>query len=214
MAIAFDSSADLWNSTGTSWTPAAYTCSGSDRVIFIVVADRVWTTSLLTGITYGGNAMTLVDGYWPSDRYSSLWMLVNPPSGSNSFVLSASSSTYMEAYCASYTWVDSSGQPNAFWHVNSSTPANLTLTSTLANCWMIAVCHRTGGGAMAAGAATTIRGFANGSSTGTGLCDSNAPIVSAGSGTLQITSSSTTMAGCFFAPLATSSVNSWFSNFF
>jgi len=141
MSIAFDAEAvsSLVN-TGTSVT-WSHTCTGSNRILFAAcIGDS--TSDLVTGATYGGTAMTLVDkAQTPTGgRWCYLFVLVAPASDANNVVISASSSIVLAGVSSSYTGAAQSGQPDT---ETSSTSAGVTpftqtsLSTVAANCWTV-----------------------------------------------------------------------------
>lgn len=65
--------------------------SASDRILVVAVA---FYNSTFSSISYGGNALTLIDSQVDPDGWTNvkLFYLLNPPSGSNSWAYSSSNS--------------------------------------------------------------------------------------------------------------------------
>jgi hypothetical protein len=67
----------------------AHTTSGSDRLLLVSIAsqpnDDDGIIEVVTGITYGGQALTVVGtaAQGPDNSRIEIWRLVNPPTGSN-----------------------------------------------------------------------------------------------------------------------------------
>jgi hypothetical protein len=135
--IALDTS-----STGTSGTATSITFSytNNGNILFVGTADQIASSSLITGVTYATVAMTEIGtgAQAPSDRYTRLWFLVGPATGANNVVVSASSSTFLEAKAASYTGALQTGVPDATNKATgTSTSASVSVTSVAANCWTV-----------------------------------------------------------------------------
>ncbi len=179
--IAYDASATS-STTGTSLT-FAHTCSGANRILFVAVttntADNV---DYITGVTYNGVAMTQVDSFRSQGLGGhELYMLVNPASGANNVVVSASGSVAIYAAASSYTGALQTGQPNTN-NGNASDPATtstVSVTTTVDNCWLISSAGtKAGAGATASASTGTVTRQANGYVS---IGDSNGVRATAGS---------------------------------
>lgn len=177
MAIAFDAASGGNVNPSTSLT-VSHTCTGADRVLFVaVVGDR---TDIVTGVTYAGTAMSLVDKIHPLGDETSRWLylyaLTAPSTGANNIVASASSSCYLEINAASYTGVSQSGQPDAY--ASASGQSN-SVTTTADNSWVVGA-QVDVAGAITAGSGTTLRNTVLVAAIG----DSGSAVTPAGSKTL------------------------------
>jgi len=189
MAVAFDAATDGGSVTATSLT-YAHTVTGSDTFLLVGILGRIGATSLITGVTYAGVAMTYLSGQQlsPSDRFLEAWYLVGPATGANNVVISASGSDYILSACASYTGVNATGQPD---NTQQSSAVNVdpglanTLTTVADNCWHLAAGGLASGNPTA-GASTTSRILASGNLA---LFDNNAAITPAGANTITMTRS-------------------------
>jgi len=199
MAIAFD----VGNNgtyddtrTATSWT-WSHTCTGSDRALVVNVgcslnADE---SNDLTGVTYGGVAMTLVKKQLAlaSANYIWTWILLNPASGANDIVVSATRTVWEFASAsASYTGVDQITNPIevAYSTYSGGTTPSQALTTTVDNSWVVG-CIGNRGGAKSAGANTTERAENTGGSAGnSAIYDNNAAKTPAGEVTLNFVQTS------------------------
>lgn len=87
---------------GTSLT-WSHTTSGSNRILYVAVfGDNV--TDAITGVTYAGVAMTLINKVKINlDRWIYLFYLINPTLGANNVVVSANASVAIAGDSASYT---------------------------------------------------------------------------------------------------------------
>lgn len=186
-AIAFDASsadADTTNSLTFS-----HTTGGSDRILFCMAyinegsgQDRV------SGITYNGDAMTLVDKNLIASDYTYLFYLIAPDTGTNDVVISLNSSVGILGACGSYTGADQTSQPDSF-DTNTAGPAggatSLTTSTTVVedDSWLVGAGRWMSGG-IAAGTGGFLRqAMVN---TGSAYFDSNAA-VSSGVQSMQIT---------------------------
>lgn len=188
MAIAFDAATDGGSDTNTSLT-YSHTTSGSDRVLLVgVVGATGASDDFITGVTYNSVSMSLVDKVAANgNRWEYLFLLVNPASGANNVVVSASTSDFLASQAASYTGCAQSGQPNADNTGQNFSTSFLPIaaTSSVADCWFVMHANGFTGSPMQAGTDTTRR---VGGAAPFGLHaigDSNGPL-SAGSHTLEL----------------------------
>jgi hypothetical protein len=190
-SIAFDNAADLGSVTATSLT-TAYACSGSNRILWVAVAGD-GTSDLISGVTYDGVAMSLVQKRAPGDsnnKWLYLFVLMAPSSGSSNVVISASGSSTIEAVAASYTGVGQVGQPD---NSNQSQSPGLqqtygsSITPVANGCWVVLGWNAYAfGNPPIAGSSTSLRA----ATAGNGLCaifDSNGGVSPAAPRTLEST---------------------------
>ena len=120
----------------------SFSVSGDNPYLLVAVrADD--TIDSVSGVTYNGTSMTLVDKGLPaSGRYSYLFYLANPDSGTHDVVVSNSMGSIYGMSVALYTGVSNEApeahykvvqDPDAVTHVTGSVT---TLTS---NAWVVAV---------------------------------------------------------------------------
>ncbi len=119
------------------------TGSGNSRLMLVMVTTGLASGTLPTvsGITYGGQNLSLVDAISNGSTVrSEIWRLVNPPSGSSNAVISLSTSNPVTATVITYTGVDQttplgtsvtggSGKGNAFSLTVASAPNELIVDS-------------------------------------------------------------------------------------
>lgn len=156
MAIAFDAASTL-NGSAVANLTISHTCTGANRALCVAVTGS--TTDIVTGATYSGTAMTLVNKVAAAGgRYCYLYYLAAPATGANNVVVTASASGYLEANCASYTGVVQTGQPeaNATASAAAATTRAATVTTLTDNAWVVMAAMLQGGG-ITAGAGTTRR---------------------------------------------------------
>lgn len=143
MAIAFDAATNCASATGTSLTYSHTTGSGSDRHLTVVLGTNAATTEgNITGITYGGVAMTKI-GYKKHASFTNhIWVyyLIAPATGANNVVVSSTASIYLESGCMSYTGVSQTtpvGASGTAEDANGTTTTTLNLTFGASNSWFV-----------------------------------------------------------------------------
>lgn len=206
MAIAFDTASPTASySLGTSVT-FSHTTTGSDRAI-LVAGYAAPGVNDWTGVTYNGVSLTQIKAtLCPTDRYSYLYLLAGATvaSGANNVVATRSATgDYIEAFAASYTGVNGSGQPDssASDTGTSVTSKSVATTVVASDCWLVGFCKLKNGAVVSAGASTTLRGA---NTEGQSFMDSNGS-VGTGAQSLAITwtgSTSVAMNVLSLAPVA------------
>jgi len=192
MAIAYGGVSGGAATPGTSLT-FSHTTTGDERVLFVGVYIAS-TSDLVSGVTYNGVGLTRVLAQQSSfdSHYQYMYILVNPASGANNVVVSASSSVNIYATAAHYTGAKQTGQPdNQGSHTSTvaSTTWSDTLTPVANNCWMVAsVRPDYGRSDTAAGSGTTMRLL---QSNSIAWFDSNAAITPVAAKTLNYTATIT-----------------------
>jgi hypothetical protein len=148
MPIAFGSADFFGESTASSWTKS-FTTAGVDRLL-VVVGHQSGT---ITTVTYNSVGMTRLTAVGDVD----FWYLINPASGANNIVATDSGSHFVRFACAYYTGVNQVTPLNVQGTFSPGTVSTITatLTTTVANCWMMMVDR--GAGTQTAGANTTLR---------------------------------------------------------
>lgn len=157
MAIAFDAQSASGFSGGTTLT-WSHTCSGSDRILIVGVYDGL---NNVTGVTYNGTSLTACGNLAMSGGASGqnirLFYLINPSTGANNCVVSASASGSLYGTGMSYTGAKQTGQPDSQNTGGSASTTSLTVnTTTVAdNSWLVGFGY---GQTASAGTGTTFRG--------------------------------------------------------
>jgi hypothetical protein len=121
MAIAFDAATVTTSTTGATHT-FSHTCTGTDRFLFVTVEQlNDTTTDKVTGVTYGGVAMTRLSkiNVLTYNWVTYVYYLKNPASGANNVVVS-------RTYAAGQTY----GGACSYTGVNQTTPINANTTGT------------------------------------------------------------------------------------
>ena len=143
MAISYTNSFGGYvGSTPSSYT-YSFTTSGTNRglVVGVGLQKTGGVTDVLTGITYGGTAMTYIDKYQVSSvGYDYFYYLANPATGANNVVISLSSAvTYIFSCCASYAGVSQTGMLDNSSRDQTASGSSLTtsVTSVADNCWNV-----------------------------------------------------------------------------
>ncbi len=158
MAIAYDTSAS-GNAAATSLT-YSHTCTGTNLILYVGVfiisgADQV------TGVTYGGVAMTRVDYVLVDTNVGTyLYQLVAPSTGANNVVVSMSTSLTVQGSSSSFTGAAQSGQPDAHTTMVETTnviQSTTSLTTVADNDWLVAFCTNNSGGSFATSATNLTR---------------------------------------------------------
>lgn len=182
MAIAFGVFTDGASTTGTtlSWNR---TVTGSNPYIVVGTIGDL-TSDLITGVTDDTIAMSKLGVIQvPTDRFLTLWGLLNPTAGTKQIVVTASSSIFIAGASASYTGV--SGVETGTTTNTAASPATSvtgTKTTVALNAWTFACFAEDNGGTISAGSGTVSRGTSSG--TPLNLMDSNSDL-SIGAHTLQ-----------------------------
>jgi len=183
MAIARDAAVDGGLGIGVTSLTWAHTCAGSDRVLFVTAFGDV-NNDVITGATYAGVTMTLVDKLVAgTDRYVYQFVLFGPAPGSNNAVVSASSPIAIAAHSVSYTGAQQSGPDS---HNTGTETSNTTLTVATnvvaSNCWLFGSFRDEVGTGVPGAGTTELVDAANGLYS----CDSNGTVAT-GSQSLQYT---------------------------
>jgi hypothetical protein len=170
--------------------------SGSDRLLVVTVEMRGGNA---TSATHNGVAMTQVDTSSVSGSAgASMFYLVNPSSGTFSISIAhnAAGGARMVASATSLTGVHQTTPLNAFGKAGASStgPMTTSVTSTVANCWIIDSCAmRTGASDTATMTAVTNRVERTNALTDAnglrGLSSTIGPAAAAGSHTTEWTKS-------------------------
>ncbi len=136
--IGLDATADGGNNGGiTTSLTWSHTAAGSNRIGFVgcLGDNTAGGADDLAGVTWGGNAMTLATKIGgpilTSTRWQYVYLIVAPPTGSQSIVVSASSSHYLLCGSASYTGATQSGQPDALASNQSASDGSIELISSI-----------------------------------------------------------------------------------
>lgn len=186
MAIAFDAASQGSGNTGT--LTISHTCSGNNRALVVHCAKDY---TAISGITYNSVALTQVETGGSGGESSSLWLLLNPDSGTHDIVASFTPTPSLYLHAASYTGVKQTGQPQEV--TNNQVTGNLALTidtSPTDNCWGV-IGSKDQGNGVTAGSGTTLRGTYD---IGC-IADSNGPKTPAGNLTLTLNCPSGTHTG-------------------
>jgi len=196
MAIAFDASASLEPVVVISPYNTTFTCSGSDRIVFAVLATSAATTGV--SMTYDGAAMTLLTSTQVGTAFlEHVYYKIAPSTTAGATVSVTFTGQLIDVALASYTGADQTTPiQDATGHVQKGTQASGTTissqtdssqTTSKDNTW-----HVGGGGtevaSVTAGAGTTNRA----QTAGFVICiaDNNAAVTPAGTNTINWTVSS------------------------
>lgn len=136
MAVAYDNSTA--SGANTSSLSFSHTCTGSDLVLVFMI--KVYSTSdLVTAATYNSVGATLVSKRQNgNNRWSYMYILANPATGSNTVNVTLSSTQLVGCSVHSYTGAETTGIPDS---QNSTTVATTNVdiaTTTVAdNSWLV-----------------------------------------------------------------------------
>lgn len=197
MAIAFDAKTNTSASGTASPLTFSHTCSGTDRILFV---SSTLNSGTISGITYGGVSMTQVGSVTDVGPITYLFYLVNPASGANNVVVTASATIYTTT-AVSYTGAAQSGQLDASGTTASATTASFTTTATVNtdNSWMLAVSRTGSGNALTAGANTVVRQQPDAIVLGAGAFWDSGTALATGSRSLNVTCTSQYFGGAIYA---------------
>lgn len=203
-AIALDTSVNGGLANPATSLTYAHTVTGTNPIIFVGAFGAIGSDNI-TGVTYAGVSMSLVDKEQISgDRWLYLFLLTAPSTGANNVVISANASIAIGGQSASYTGVKQTGQPDAFTKNTGTSVTSLTttLTTIADNSWTFMVLKTIGNGPIA-GSGTVRRQTANNMA----IFDSNGAITPAGSASLIATFGSDNVASVMasFAPFVAAS---------
>jgi hypothetical protein len=181
-AIAFDADTTPFKlDTSGVTTTYSQVCTGSN-LLLVVSADSNEGPKSSTYVSAGTYATTNIMTQLAAQAdsfgyYNHFYYYVGPTTGTNNVVLTHGSGACGSTAC-SYSGVSQTGFPDASASgaLNNAT-VTMTVTSVLANCWVVATCTRHRG--WAAGSNTTLRASEGIGSMG--MCDSNG--LAGGSGT-------------------------------
>lgn len=214
MSIAFDTSTKAAQVNSNSLT-YSHTCTGSNRILFVTIQGQI-NSDNVTGVTYAGTSMILVDKdlYPTNGRWSYLYYLVAPTTGANNIVISANATIFMGSAAASYTGVNQSTPIDASTKNTTSSASSLTttLTTTTNNCWTVMGNANGIGNSTGGGSGTTLRQT---DGSGYALFDSNGPVSTGSTSLISQFSGSGPMVQIMaaFRPVAGATVNSGFLRF-
>lgn len=188
MALSFDAFTDGNFTSGTSHT-FSHTCTGSNGILW-VHAMKNSNTDTITGATYNGVAMTLIQKITGNaTRYLYSFYLINPASGAHNVVITSSGSTAIGGNAASYAGAKQSGQPDASTSASktaTSSPATWSITSVADNCWSVLATLGANNVVPVASTGSTLRGT-NTTYADAKIFDSNSAITPAGAYSMSVT---------------------------
>ena len=203
-AIAFDNS--TIDEETTDEQTFAHINTGSDLVLFVGVLCS--SGDDITGVTYNGVAMTQlvkVDSSIPG-RFRYIYGLLNPATGSNNVVVSASGSTSLISIASSYTGVD---QGQTLTDITDTTqsgataPTTMNMTSTVDNSWGVMMIRSDNNNLSASTNANEVEKSGAGDGNRTALYDTGGAITPAGAYTMVVnhnTNGNTGACSVTFAP--------------
>jgi hypothetical protein len=203
--IAFVAASDFgYNGCSSSNFTNAFTATGGNLLLITVVGDYSVLdggtgNDDITSVTYAGTSATLVIKHASNDnanRFSYLYFLQNPASGSNNVVINTATTPHCIASMAAvYSGLGSSGAIPGASSQSLDSGANNSFATSFATApdraWAILMAQNAGGGTTptcTSGATYRVSGISNTSV----LCDSNGPVTPPQSYSMTATISTTT----------------------
>lgn len=189
MAVAFGAVSSGADGAGASSRSVTLSSSGTDVVGYVGVYGELTGsagTDALTGVTWGGNAMSFVNKKIRSNNlgWQYVYALASPPSGSQTITATFSGNAYIALMAIYYTGGKQTGIPDA-GNTAAAGPSNslsTTFTTIADNCWTAAFGISDNGG-VGVGTNMTSRATYNGSFI---WGDRNSALTPAGSTTIGI----------------------------
>lgn len=156
MAIAFDAVStgnDAADPTSLTWSHT--TTTDSNRVLIVATsteADTGHTAQTVSGITYGGVALTKVRTDYitgDTDNGSELWYLIAPATGANNVVVTMTSAVDgLFGAAMTFSGVDQTNPIDNHTGTNTANTANpsitVNITTNVDNAMVVNICHATG----------------------------------------------------------------------
>lgn len=206
MAIARDTFTSITGSTsGATSITKSYTTTGSNTCALAFVREDNGDT--VTGVTYGGSAMTLLckhrNGFSGTGEIY-LYGILAPTAGAQSVVATRTGTTgKMWMGVMSYTGVKQTGLPDAIdlGGLNSNPSLSFNVITTTTNTVIAGICWMDNGGITASTNSTAV-GAAADSNTVNFFESASVPIAASGSYTMSITGSTGSNCSWCFASLA------------
>lgn len=151
MAIAFVSTTALTPTSGTSQTYSSINNTSGNLAFISFVLQGSGSTDPITAVTYGGisgSYVNFVNRFAGADRTSGVWVIPNIPTGSNSLVITLSSSkTFDQLSITFYSGCDTTSPIDVSYATNTgSSPITVNGTSSSANNWIFGICGDSSGG--------------------------------------------------------------------
>src|SRR3989475_102101 len=178
LGIAVDNLATSAVSTDSSGLVTISFTVGTGANRLLIVGGTV-DNFAITGVTYGGTALTqaVADTQKPT---GSIWYLVNPPSGTASFVVTSTPSKGAIVGVISFTGVDQSTPiPTTATNDNANgrtSPATVSITNANANSWVMDLVGSGHIGGFTNGASTTTQWNLDSGSTNAGASSTTGPL--------------------------------------
>lgn len=162
MAIAYGSITNGVGGAGRttlSWTSPTVTGSNTIGIVSFYTEDGT-ATDRVTGVTWGGNAMTLGTKQLRANNigYNQIWWILNPSSAATVTITTSVSSYIDGGFAHYYTDAKQSSQPDAIAS-KATTSTNVitqSVTTVADNCWVVMGGISDNGG-VSAGAGMTSR---------------------------------------------------------
>lgn len=187
MAVTQDATISVVVGSATGSQTRSITIAGTDRLLVVTALSNNGANPI-TGITYNGVALTKKANVRPTGATfdTDTWTLVNPSTGANDLVITASGSSVIVSCGISYNGVDQTTPvPTVAQTTGSSATMSHSITTTVADSWIYAG-SRTGGAQPDATGTNYVRVASNASNgvhaghTGSGIATPASTSVSVG----------------------------------
>lgn len=197
--IAFDSATGGTPTTATSLT-ISHTASGNDRFALVGIRTSTNNTDVVTGVTYGGVAMTRIGTVASGSVRAYLYGVIAPATGAQNVVASLSGSNAVDGVVATYTGVSQFRFPDATnTQQGGGTSGSVSTTTVGDGAWVAAFLYEVSGAAF-----TGYTGTARVASRNNTIVDNNGPKSPAGAVSLGGTwaaNTEFTFVSCSFMPV-------------
>jgi hypothetical protein len=194
MSIAFDAAVSGGDNGGSGPLTFNHTCTGANGLILTGFnGDNIGGADDITSVLFNSVTQALlakITAATLGDRITYLNGLLAPTTGTHAVAISCTAGHLLQGGASSYTGVKQSGLPDASltnFSAPGATSLTTTITTTVANCWVVLVenCYSSGT-PPAAGTGATRRAF-DATNGGWGIFDSGGPVVSPGSYSITTT---------------------------
>lgn len=193
--IDYDYGTGSFNNSHSKGTSHTYQHKADGVNPIVLVGVMASTAGSITGVTYGGQAMTEIDTYATAIAGlfvdQTLWALKAPPAGDNTVSVQTTGSGTMYLYTAAHTYIGVD-QTTGYVHTGKNRASSTTVTLSIDtsgapstdDCWLAGVAFSNGNYSLTAGAGTRKRNALAGIDNWLGAIDQYTPINPAGSDSL------------------------------
>ncbi len=186
MPIAFDATISGPAGAAPATQTYSHTCTGTNLILYVTVFT-VASVDSVSGITYGGVAMTRVDTIFDASFGGEyLYRLVNPASGANNIIVTYTGTpVFATSTAASYTGAKQSGGVFVSTKGNGlNNTLSVSLTPNSANNWIAMGDSNSGSAPYGGGGSAAVR-LVNVNNSASVMYDTNGTV---GTGSITMTS--------------------------